>query len=58
MNTSAIKKAVTLMVCFALIYIPFALNAHSTQAQDYAAGERDGTMQAKGNPLWILGGVL
>lgn len=52
-----IKKPISLMLIFLLLLCPL-LAMQADSGNDFLQGKADGEMDAKGNPLWLLGGAL
>jgi hypothetical protein len=52
-----VQKPVSLTLILLLLFVPL-LAQQGESANDFLQGKADGEMDARGNPLWILGGVL
>jgi hypothetical protein len=52
-----VQKTISLSLIILVLIIPLMARQTDT-GNDYLQGKADGEMDAKGNPLWLLGGAL
>jgi len=56
---SVLQKSVCLFLTLALVAIPTLASIQTNQQPtDYIQGAMDGDLAAKGDPLWLVGGLL